>query len=237
MFLTSLPPELRVQVYNVIIERTFVTKFESPHAYRGLILSCKEVHAEYTFEADKSVKPIDNVIQSKWGYSRLKLHLSGYIVTMQVHVSIPHKVLKLDEDPREGKIGSIIPSLLANRTRVVFSLYDYDSPAHLNRDNSPLDIEWDWFDIALLYNILCWVIPKYTGERRARMSYGTAANRWEKKGYYLVGKSNAPTWRCEHVALHAQNRIVVYDAHMSDAELEGASSGHLWTNTAPERRI
>lgn len=52
----------------------------------------------------------------------------------------------------------------------------------------------------------------------------------KKKGYKLGGRE--PFERSKLVALHMRNRIIVFDAHMSEAELRGASSGHLWDQEA-----
>lgn len=51
---------------------------------------------------------------------------------------------------------------------------------------------------------------------------------WAKKGYKFASETSIPECKSRHVALHMRDRIVVYDANMSEEELKGSSSGHLW---------
>lgn len=217
MFLETLPPELRVQIYNIIIERTIKSKTESPHQYRGLILSCKQVHAEYMFEANKTPNPIQEIIESHWSLPEsFVLQPSNYNCPMQLHISIPETVPSLPDKERKAEIYAIIPPLLARThcMRAIFSVYD--SEQTIPRTGSTR-LEMNQSSVGHLYDLICWAIQKHRGkECRAPL----APRRTLEPCH--------PVNVCENVALHMQNRVVVYDAHMSEEELRGASSGRLW---------
>lgn len=162
MFVELMPPELRVEVYRIIIGRTMVSKKQSHRIYRGLIFSCRQIIAEYNFEADKSssseraVSNNETCVQKRWNFDKpLVLDPSGYNCPMQLHVAIPEQVLRLPEKERKSKISAILPPLLTHYTRVVFSLFDLDR----NPNDRPA-IEWDWHTLAQLYNIICCAIEK-----------------------------------------------------------------------------
>lgn len=110
MFLNMLPPEVRVQIYQIMIQETVIAKSHSPHDYIGLILSCKEINREYSFEANKSTNHIRTHIENRWKFPQpLVLQPSAYTCPMQYHVSIPPELLHLPIKRRGPSLFAFIP--------------------------------------------------------------------------------------------------------------------------------
>lgn len=236
MFLESLPAELRVNVYRIILGRTIVTKDPAEQhdmrLYRGIIFSCKQVLMEYKFEAEKFAVPINSSIHELWTF-RDPVFIatpSEFSYPTDIQIAVPATLFPPGHrmwQKIKVYVHAIMPTLMAHHTRVTFSIHDASSCYIKARLQSYL---------VRLYNDICEVVAWEKDTFPYLMPLGKAKSMWKEKGYALRVGDNPPFFSFNYVALHMKRKTVVFDAHMSKDELETADSGHIWKRLITSRK-
>lgn len=178
---------------------------------------------EYKVEVAKVILPIDFIIQELWTFPRPLLVTPPSVTSLLTHITITMPIT-LFRSSFLSVMVDMMPTLMAHRTRITFSLSKYNPRKSTLPRGSYL---------VRLYNSLCELVSRDlpglpSSLFNHRFSRGTAKKMWRKKGHVMGKCDTAPFWSCAHVALYVQQETVVFDAYMSGAELRGADSGHLW---------
>lgn len=239
MFL-RLPPELRIEVYRIIIDRTIVIKDptvqQASQLYRGLLFSCKQVLVGYNAEAEQFVQPVDSIIYDSWDFDDpmvgrpfLMAPTSKFSYPTHIQISLPIVLLYSMKHTRQY-MNRIMGTLKNHRTRVIFSIDAATWPCTEVEYHPPL---------VDLYNIICSIVveEKHTFPSGPLLWFVDAEAMWVDRGFQLKHWSLPPIYGSDQVALHVQKRNVVFDAHMSEHELRSADSGHLWEVGNRRRRL
>ncbi|KAF2867479.1 hypothetical protein BDV95DRAFT_454300, partial [Massariosphaeria phaeospora] len=119
----SIPAELRLQIYDFVMDTTPTPRPVTMYEYRGLILSCRQINAEFEAEAVKRLQRSSDRVHDIWDRPDFPLTVAKptrLSDSMKVVIGLPKQYFLGPTDflhVRKNTLGHLVAYLLTQFSR------------------------------------------------------------------------------------------------------------------------